>query len=79
MQKIFSKQSLERYLSWDTVFVLFLLGAYLILFVYEKNYMYLRQVDATFYVEAINNVANVGKPLSVANHSSQDFLRNNFV
>jgi hypothetical protein len=78
MQKIFSKQSLERCLSWDTVFVLFLLGAYLILFVYEKNYMYLRQVDATFYVEAINNVANVGKPLSVANHSSQDFIRTFF-
>lgn len=78
MQKIFSKQSWKRCLSWDTVFVLFLLGAYLILFVYEKNYMYLRQIDTTFYVEAIGNVANIGKPLSVANHSSQDFMRTFF-
>ncbi|MGZ8157372.1 MAG: hypothetical protein ACXWT4_01045 [Methylobacter sp.] len=75
MQKIFSKQSLRRCLSWDTVFVLSLLCAYLILFMYEKNYMYLRQVDTTFYVEAIDNVAKIGKPLSVANHSSLDYLR----
>lgn len=75
MRKLFAKQTLMRCLSWDRAFVLFLLGIFLILFVYEKNYMYLRQVDTTFYVEAIDNVAKVGKPLSVANHSSQDFLR----
>lgn len=75
MRNIFSLQSLKRILSWDVVFILFLLSAFTILFIYEKNYMYLRQVDSTFYAEAIESVAKVGKPLSIANHSSTDFLR----
>lgn len=75
MKKIFSRRFWEQRLSGDMVFVFLLLVIFIILFVYEKNYMYLRQIDTTFYVEAIDSVAKVGKPLSVANHSSADFLR----